>query len=78
MDPVSLLLLSLSVDEVVAEQKTRAAGIAEWTKAHGKPPFSVDGPWTPYMYMNVGTGSMLADPLPTMAKLPSAHRPNEP
>jgi hypothetical protein len=40
--PVGLLLLQLAVDEVIAEQKRFAARIAEWTRIHGKPPFSID------------------------------------
>jgi hypothetical protein len=78
MGPVGILLLQLTVDEVIAEQKRFAARIALWTKENGKPPFSFDGPLTRYMYMNVGPGSMLADPLPNMAKLPSANWPNKP
>jgi hypothetical protein len=79
MGPVGILLLQLAVDEVIAEQKRFAARVAQWTKENGKPPFSVDVPWTPYMYMDVGKVSMFgADPLPTKAKLPSANWVNEP
>jgi hypothetical protein len=78
MGPVGLLLFQLAVDEVIAEQKRFAARIAQWTKENGKPPFSFDGPLTPYMYMNVGPGSMLGGSLLTVAKPPSANWPNEP
>ena len=77
MGPVGLLLFELAVDEIIAGQKRFAARIAEWTRIHGKPPFSFDGPVTQYMYMNVGPGSMLGGSLPTVAKLPSANWVNE-
>jgi hypothetical protein len=56
MGPVGVLLLSLMVEEIVAEQTMRAQGIAEWVKTHPIEPGK--------------SGSLLPIPLPKLPSAP--------